>query len=87
MNYKLGLATGIILSSAIFYNIPKPAPITKEVVRVLTVVEQIEVPRAPTWEESVEALQITLDGTYKSLKRKELTNIDFPPTPTRKPIG
>ena len=47
-------------------------------------IEQIEVPRAPTWDEKVEAIQITIDGTYKARKRRSLTDIKTPPIPRRK---
>ena len=79
----------ISVCCAVFYNIPKPEPITKyvDVVRWVEYTEQISVPRAPTQLESIEALQITLDGGYESLKYRALTQITSPPTPARKPRG
>ena len=89
MNFKYGLATGITLCTIVMLNIPKPEPITKyvDVVRWVEYTEQISVPRAPTQLESIEALQITLDGGYESLKYRALTQITSPPTPARKPRG
>ena len=86
MIYSLTLGIGVCFAAVM--NAPAKMPETWRVVFVDTYyTEQISVPRAPTLLESIEALQITLDGGYESLKYRALTQITSPPTPARKPRG
>ena len=76
-------AANLIILGVVILNLPEKIK-TVEVVRFVDYVEQIEVPREPTWEEKVEAIQITIDGTYKANKRRALTDIKTPPVPEGK---
>ena len=80
INFTLGALTSAAICLVTIQFIPEPKPITVEKTVFVDTYYEIEVPRAPTWEEKVEAIQITIDGSYQSRK----TDIETPPIPQRK---